>query len=56
VDRQKTKALKERLVDPSSQPSVAELKTALSEKITQKVQTFIDEIQRQNENGQPHWR
>ena len=46
---QKSKALKERLGDPSDQPAVSELKSALSEKVTQKVQTFIDEVQRQSE-------
>ncbi|MEO0697913.1 MAG: relaxase [Pseudomonadota bacterium] len=46
---QKSKALKDRLGDPEDLPSVDNLKTTLREKVTHKVQTFMDEVQRQSE-------
>ena len=46
---QKSNALNDRLGDPSEHPSVDDLKTTLREKVTQKVQTFVDEVQRQTE-------
>lgn len=46
---QKSKALKERLGEPLHHLSVGELKGMLQEKITEKVQAFIDEVRHHHE-------